>query len=542
LKILVINGSPKGAGSNTMNLTRAFLEGMGEHEVREFDVAAGKIAGCKGCFCCWNKTPGKCVIADDMQYVIESEIWADIIIWSFPLYYFSVPGGLKNLIDRQLPMNLPFMTDRTDGKGSGSHPSRYDMSGKRHMVISTCGFYSADKNYDSVKLMFEHICGINGFDMIICGQGELFRIPELKSRTNEYLEIVKRAGKEFAKGRINENTKEELSELLYPKEVFEEMANASWGISEDGTGKIDETLSFTRQMASLYNKDTYDGKDKILEIVYTDKDKSYQIILGKDGSKVLEGSELKATTRIETPWDVWLSISRGEIRGDAALMKGLYRVTGDFDLMIHWSEYFGSVSDKKKSEKSSDETAEKKKPSMSILLIPWITFWVALSVSGQMGPVITLAVCSALPLISFRRKMTVYDVITLCTVGILSVVAHITGRADICTILGYLGFGLMWLLSCFTKEPVCAAYVKYNYNGEDALQNPLFMKTNYILAVAWGVLYVIISVVTFFLYSNDLQIVSAVVNNLAPGLMGIFTVWFEGWYPARIAAGKKMCD
>ena len=179
---------------------------------------------------------------------------------------------------------------------------------------------------------------------------------------------------------------------------------------------------------------------------------------------------------------------------------------------------------------------------MSILLIPWITFWVALSVSGQMGPVITLAVCSALPLISFRRKMTVYDVITLCTVGILSVVAHITGRADICTILGYLGFGLMWLLSCFTKEPVCAAYVKYNYNGEDALQNPLFMKTNYILAVAWGVLYVIISVVTFFLYSNDLQIVSAVVNNLAPGLMGIFTVWFEGWYPARVAAGKKMCD
>lgn len=542
MKILVINGSPKGAGSNTMNLTRAFLEGMGEHEVREFDVAAGKIAGCKGCFCCWNKTPGKCVIADDMQYVIESEIWADIIIWSFPLYYFSVPGGLKNLIDRQLPMNLPFMTDRTDGKGSGSHPSRYDMSGKRHMVISTCGFYSADKNYDSVKLMFEHICGINGFDMITCGQGELFRIPELKSRTNEYLEIVKRAGKEFAKGRINENTKEELSELLYPKEVFEEMANASWGISEDGTGKIDETLSFTRQMASLYNKDTYDGKDKILEIVYTDKDKSYQIILGKDGSKVVEGSELKATTRIETPWDVWLSISRGEIRGDAALMKGLYRVSGDFDLMIHWSEYFGSVSDKKKSEKSSDETAEKKKPSMSILLIPWITFWVALSVSGQMGPVITLAVCSALPLISFRRKMTVYDVITLCTVGILSVVAHITGRADICTILGYLGFGLMWLLSCFTKEPVCAAYVKYNYNGEDALQNPLFMKTNYILAVAWGVLYVIISVVTFFLYSNDLQIVSAVVNNLAPGLMGIFTVWFEGWYPARVAAGKKMCD
>jgi len=92
------------------------------------------------------------VINDDMSRVIEDELWADIIIWSFPLYYFNVPGPLKNLIDRQLPMNLPFMTEREDGMGSGSHPSRYDMSGKRYILISTCGFYSAEKNYESVKV------------------------------------------------------------------------------------------------------------------------------------------------------------------------------------------------------------------------------------------------------------------------------------------------------------------------------------------------------------------------------------------------------
>jgi multimeric flavodoxin WrbA len=60
-----------------------------------------------GCFSCWNKSPGKCVLADDMAALIEKIIHADVLIWSFPLYYFSVPGGLKNLIDRQLPMNLP---------------------------------------------------------------------------------------------------------------------------------------------------------------------------------------------------------------------------------------------------------------------------------------------------------------------------------------------------------------------------------------------------------------------------------------------------
>ena len=60
-----------------------------------------------------------------MQTVIEKLMESDLILWSFPLYYFNVPGILKNLIDRQLPMSLPFMSTRQDGYGSGSHEARY---------------------------------------------------------------------------------------------------------------------------------------------------------------------------------------------------------------------------------------------------------------------------------------------------------------------------------------------------------------------------------------------------------------------------------
>lgn len=35
----------------------------------------------------------------------------------------------------------------------------------------------------------------------------------------------------------------------------------------------------------------------------------------KDGSTVLDTGSREATTVIETPWDVWQSIARGEIRG-----------------------------------------------------------------------------------------------------------------------------------------------------------------------------------------------------------------------------------
>ena len=79
----------------------------------------------------------------------------------------------------------------------------------------------------------------------------------------------------------------------------------------------------------------------------------------------------------------------------------------------------------------------------------------------------------------------------------------------------------------------------HNYGGEAAHKNPLFMKTNYILAAAWGVLYVLTAVWTFLLKKAGVGAALIVVNNLMPVLMGIFTGWFEKWYPARLARGSK---
>lgn len=272
MKVLIINGSPKGDGSNTLRLTNAFVDGMceiGDLEIKKLNTSSLDIRPCLGCFHCWKDTHGNCVIDDEMNEVIKDYLWADVILWSFPLYYFSVPGQLKNLIDRQLPMSLPFMTENKTGIGSGAHPSRYEISYKRHVLISTCGFYSTIGNYSSVLSMYDHILGPNNYETIFCAQGELFRVKELSSRTDEYLSYVKSAGFEYLNGKITPATREHLSELLYPKEVYEKMANASWGIEiegENGEGPL--ALSFTQQMAALYNPSSYDGKTRILELNY----------------------------------------------------------------------------------------------------------------------------------------------------------------------------------------------------------------------------------------------------------------------------------
>lgn len=549
MNVLIINGSPKGEKSNSLQLSNAFVQGIGETvatTVHKLNLSSMNISACKGCFVCWNKTPGQCCIKDDMRKTIEEILWADIVIWSFPLYYFNVPGLLKNMIDRQLPMALPFMIDREDGCGNGSHPSRYNMSGKKHVLISTCGFYSAEKNYESVTDMFDHICGVNNYETIFCGQGELFRVPELKARTAEYLNVVKTAGREYISGAITEATRSELKKLLFDKETFEAMADASWGIDKETGENEDSSLTFTKQMSNLYKKENYDGKDRVLEICYTDLDKTYQLMLGKDGCKVVTDGSLIATTRIETPWDVWTAISRGELEGAGALAAGKYRVSGELELMMHWDKYFGATGSSKQeinkdpdSLKNKDIGKDKKPPVMTTMLIAWITFWVAVSFDTHIGSIITIAVCAMLPIIFVKHEINIFDRISMGMVGLLSAFAGITNLSTQALVAGYICFGLLWLVSCAFKYPLCAGYVKYNFGGDAALRNPIFMKTNYILAISWGILYVLIGIWSAVLLSLDKVIILQIFNNTCTLLMGAFTAWFQDWYPKKMMTGTK---
>lgn len=531
MNVLVLNGSPKLEKSNTYRLTSVFLEGMMQHssqDVVTLHTRHLQIKPCLGCFACWNKTPGTCCLKDDMADVLQKMLWADVIIWSFPLYYFGVPGPLKNLMDRQLPMVLPFMRDDAE---SGGHPTRYDMSGKRHVVISTCGFYTAKGNYDGVNATFDHLCGKSKYTAIYCGQGELFRVPELHERTDAYLNAVRRAGFEFCSSGITANTRDELDQLLFPREIFEAMADASWGVEKDG-GRTDETLTFTRQMAALYNKASFDGKERILEMVYTDCGKQYQIVLGKEGSRVLTENFRTPTTTIETPYSVWKTIASGEVSGQDALMQQKYRVKGDFNLMIFWDRYFGSETPE------PTPVTTQKPTNMSLLLIPWIVFWITTASMDLAAACVVSVILTALtPFVFVRNRMLIFDQISAAAVTVLSVLLLVGVSADLILPLSYLGFGLLWTVNGFAKIPLTAHYSQNDYGGEGMLSNPLFIKTNRILTLCWGILYLAMTLWTLVLTGIGFGWVR-IMNSILPAFMSVFTVWFQKWYPAKVARGK----
>ena len=161
-----------------------------------------------------------------MEAILPLLVESDLVLWSFPLYYFSMPSKIKALMDRMLPLNLPFMEERPDG--GASHPSRYDLSHQRTVVVSSCGFFSATNNYEALDAQFSIAFGKNNVEKIFCPQGEILQVKELKARTDEYLSIVRKAGTEYAESfAVSPSTKAELERPMLSEQIAQ-VADASW--------------------------------------------------------------------------------------------------------------------------------------------------------------------------------------------------------------------------------------------------------------------------------------------------------------------------
>ena len=136
-----------------------------------------------------------------------------------------------------------------------------------------------------------------------------------------------------------------------------------------------------------------------------------------------------------------------------------------------------------------------------------------------------------------RTKATAYDQVSALLVSACSIALLVGASPALVIPVSYLLFGLMWTVSCFLKVPLTAHYSKNSYSGESALRNPIFIRTNRILTAAWGVLYLITPIWTCFIMQTDAASFVGAINSILPALMGVFTAWFQKWYPPHIARG-----
>lgn len=226
-------------------LTRAFLDGYNAvkpSEVEEITLKNKKIEPCLGCFGCWTATPGKCVIADDVRDITAKMFAADLVVYSFPLFYYSLPAKLKALVERQLPTVAPFMQGQKDYLVNGGHPPRFELN-YRTLLISTCGFYPTDKSYDAVRAQFDMICGADGWDGLFVGEGELFCKAPARRRCAARLELVRQAGGEYARdGKIAEETLAKVTSHIFPPDMYAAMADEGWNNTIEDYRAADEEM------------------------------------------------------------------------------------------------------------------------------------------------------------------------------------------------------------------------------------------------------------------------------------------------------------
>lgn len=98
-KVLILAGSPRKNGNSDI-LCEEFAKGAREagHTVETVHVAEKKIGFCRACYAC--KGSGVCIQKDDMADVLQQMIDADVLVLASPVYFYSIDGQLKALIDR----------------------------------------------------------------------------------------------------------------------------------------------------------------------------------------------------------------------------------------------------------------------------------------------------------------------------------------------------------------------------------------------------------------------------------------------------------
>ena len=99
-KIVVITGSPRKDG-NSFAMTDAFIKAAEEkgHKVVRFDAAMKNVGGCHACETCF-KSGKACSFDDDFNIIAPDILDADAVVFTMPVYWYSIPAQIKGVIDK----------------------------------------------------------------------------------------------------------------------------------------------------------------------------------------------------------------------------------------------------------------------------------------------------------------------------------------------------------------------------------------------------------------------------------------------------------
>jgi multimeric flavodoxin WrbA len=218
MKSLIVYGSPHGKMSATFRLASNFARGLQDEgwEIDELVINDIEINHCLGCYACWLKTPGVCVQKDGMEEVIQRHQNIDLLVLAAPLYFFSVPGKVKDYWDRNMPLYLA-----ESRKFAGQTDKGWTDTFK-FFLISTCGFPKKEV-FEGLLATSRRIYGPAYAGEMLVPFASALSQDTNGSKYTEFYDFFHTAGKEYGKsGSLSAQTKEAL-ELMTDSNKMREL-------------------------------------------------------------------------------------------------------------------------------------------------------------------------------------------------------------------------------------------------------------------------------------------------------------------------------
>lgn len=101
-------------------------------DTQYFDLSSCRIAHCVGCFGCWTKTPGRCVIRNDAVKIYPVITKSERVLYVSRVKYGGYDSPMKTMLERAIPVQQAFIRV-LDGE---THHVQHAAEPKRAVILA----------------------------------------------------------------------------------------------------------------------------------------------------------------------------------------------------------------------------------------------------------------------------------------------------------------------------------------------------------------------------------------------------------------------
>lgn len=389
LKVVALNGSPHGAIGNISQMIQMVASALSQEDilVEEVHLSEKRVEYCVGCGICLQK--GKCWRPDDHAGVVEKLLTADGIILASPVYFGHVTAQMKAFIDRSLAYGHKPRRTWKPGLALSVSAGRGETETVHYLarMLGVYGSFSvgtftaiatnpgaflgkelvdarardlardlarAMKEKRRYPLTDEHLAMFLFMKDLVTREKDFMQDDYQYWRETGLLEGFEAyAGQKFSSANFDpEFRKAWLREIMQEDKARSKGLPAKGGEAESAkndagapaTGKASAKtcLELIKMMPLGFKKDAAQGLAAVyqFDIAGQEEFTAYLKIAG-DQCTFHEGRHGKPDVVIQSPADVWLAISRGEMNGQTAFMAGKYKIEGNVGLVMKLNGLFG---------------------------------------------------------------------------------------------------------------------------------------------------------------------------------------------------------